>query len=148
MAEKQEADELEYEGHPIIEYAIVVNKLGDGLSDAVSIDPVIIQPNDIAHLAVRVRKTKDRYDFIRDKKTNKILGVRWVQIFDSTGATFADGPTIKKAVQATVDKIEKARADAKGQLTLVVGGDDDDTPTRDRHPDLAAGVDDATKGVE
>jgi hypothetical protein len=147
MAQEQDDVEVEsYEGYPIIATSIVVNKLGDGLSDAVAIDPVSISADEVAHLAVRVRKTKDRYDFIRDKTTGKILGVEWVQIFDSTGATFADSKMISVAVQKMVDKIEKSKADAKGQLSLVLGGDEEDETSRTSrrsHPDLATQVDEA-----
>ena len=124
MSEENE-DVEEYEGYPIIENAIVVNKLGDGLSDAVSVEPVTVGPNDTAHLAVRVRKTKDRYEFIRDKATNKILGVRWVQVFDSTGAAFADNSVIKGAVNKMMDRIAEKKALEKDQLSLGLDVDDE-----------------------
>jgi hypothetical protein len=132
----------QHKGYPIVETAIIVNKLGDGLSAAVGISPLVIEANDVAFLAVRVKKTKDRYEYIRDARGD-ITGVRLVQIFDSTGATFADNKIIGVAVQKMVDKIEKARADAKGQLTLVLGEveEDPERPSRKNHPDLAQEVD-------
>lgn len=132
-----------YKDLPVTETKIVVNKLGDGLSDAVGIDPIVIEAGEVAFLAVRVRKTKDRYD-ITYNADGIPVGAVLVQVFDSTGATFADHKIIAAAVQKTVDRVEKAKAEAKGQLTLVLGEkEDDDGPTRKKHPNLASKVDDA-----
>jgi hypothetical protein len=148
MANEQEDLDLgDYEGYPIIETGIIINKTGDGLSKAMNVEPVSITPGEKAQIVVGLRKTKDRYDFIRDK-SNRIIGVKWIQIFDATVAAFTKSTNAKKELDQMASKIEKAKADAKGQLTLVVGGDENDTPTREKHPDLAEAVDKATKGVK
>jgi hypothetical protein len=106
--------------------------------------PVTIAPAAKAQIVVGVRKTKDRYDFIRDKATGKILGVKWIQVFEATGAVFTKNQAAKSELEKMAAKIDKARADAAGQLTLVLGeADEDDKASRKNHPDLAKEVDEA-----
>jgi hypothetical protein len=143
-------DELgKYKGKKITKTSIVVNKLGDGLSKAVDIEPIIIDANDVAYLAVRVRKTKDRYDAIRGDD-GKVTGYELVQVFDSIGATFTDGKLVVDHIQSVVDRIAAEEALRKnGQLTLEVPAEP--KPGRrakkdvDQYGDLAQKVDDALK---
>jgi hypothetical protein len=140
----------EYKGLPILSTSIVVNKLGDGLSKAVGIAPVVIEAGVPAFLAVRVTKTKDRYDVVKDQ-LGAVIGYELVQVFDATGATFTDEKLVGKKIQKTVDAIVKDEAERKrGQLSLVMPEDEDDDELppraqveRDKHPDLANQVDDA-----
>lgn len=122
-----------YKGLPVTETKIVVNKLGDGLSDAVGIDPIVIEAGEVAFLAVRVRKTKDRYDIVYDGGGQPV-GAVLVQIFDSTGATFADEKLVGVAIQKVVDKVAEEQARKKGQLTLhlVEDEDNDEDPATPR----------------
>jgi hypothetical protein len=107
----------QYKGLPITETKIIVNRLGDGLSAAVGISPVVIEASDVAFLAVRVTKTKDRYEYVKDED-GKPIGVVLVQIFDSTGAMFTDNKMAQAGIQKMVDKIKEAEALAKGQLSM------------------------------
>ena len=132
-----------FKGYKIIETKIVVNKLGDGLSKAVGIEPVVVAPNEPAFLGVRVRKTKDRYDFVRDE-SNKIIGVILVQIFDATGAAFVEEKAIGKRVQNVVDAIAADEAMKKdGQMTLEIPRAAAEVA---KYGDLGAKVDEAMKG--
>jgi hypothetical protein len=137
-------DVEQYEGYDIIDTGIIITKTGDGLSETMRVAPVSIEPNAKAQIVVGLRKTKDRYDFIRDKASGKILGVKWIQVFEATGAVFTKNQAAKSELDKMAEKIEKARADAKGQLTLVMGdANESDTPSRKKHPDLADQVDKA-----
>lgn len=150
----EKSDLGEYKGYPVIGTSIIVNKLGDGLSKAVAVSPVVVHPNEPAFLGVRVRKTKERYDFVKDDD-GEIIGVVLVQIFDSTGATFVEEKSVGKVIQKTVDAIIADEADRKrGQLSLVMP-DDDETPRpgsrakadRAKFADLADKVDEAMGGT-
>lgn len=153
-------DELKlgkYKGYNILSTAIVVNKLGDGLSDAVAIEPVVPKMNESMFLGVRVRKTKERYDVVRDKNdSTKILGVVLVQIFDATGATFVDEGMVGKQVQSMVDRIaEEEEFRKNGQMSLEVPDEPVTKPKRGsradkdraKHGELADQVDDALRDV-
>lgn len=122
-----------YKGLPVTETKIVVNKLGDGLSDAVGIEPIVIEAGDVAFLAVRVRKTKDRYD-ITYNADGIPVGAVLVQIFDSTGATFADEKLVGVAIQKVVDKVKEEEARKKGQLTLRLVESDGDEGGDNKKP--------------
>lgn len=124
--ENNDEDVEEYEGYPIVDTAIIINKTGDGLSDAVHVEPITVEPNQDVHAVMRLRKTKDRYDFLRDKVTGKIIGVKWIQVFDCTGAAFSDNKMSAVAVQKMVDRVAEAKALAKGQLSMGIEVEDDD----------------------
>ena len=146
-----------YKGLPVTETSIIVNKLGDGLSAAVGISPIVIEAGDDAYLAVRVRKTKDQYKIVRDDEGTPI-SVILIQVFDSTGAMFTDEKLAKVGIQKMVDKIKAAEAAAKGQLSLTLVDSDGDKVTkitdlpstakerRDAHAEVAAKVDDVFTG--
>jgi hypothetical protein len=120
MAEDKKNPLGTFKGYRILETKLIINKLGDGLSKAVGIEPVVIAPNEPAFVGVRVRKTKDRYDFVRDE-SNTIIGVILVQIFDATGAAFVEEKAIGKRVQNVVDAIAADEAMRKdGQMTLEI----------------------------
>jgi len=142
MTNENDKDVEQYEGYDIIDTGIIITKTGDGLSETMRVAPVSIEPNAKAQIVVGLRKTKDRYDFIRDKQSGKILGVKWIQVFEATGAVFTKNQAAKSELDKMAEKIEKAKADAAGQLTMVLGGADD-APSRGKHPDLADQVDKA-----
>ena len=147
----EEINELgTHKGHEIVGTSIIVNKLGDGLSKAVRVAPIIIEAGEVAYLAVRVKKTKDRYDYVYDD--GAVVGVQLVQIFDATGATFSDEKTVGKKIQKTVDAIVADEAERKrGQMSFEVP---EGVPMigeralaeREKYGDLASKVDEALGG--
>jgi hypothetical protein len=116
-----EEEELgEYEGYPIIDTGVIVTNTGDGLSDALHVDYVYVEAGKDAHSVMRLRKSKDQHEFIRDKATGKILGVKLIQVFRCTGAAFSEEKLAQAAVAKMMDKVAEAKALAKGQLTMDV----------------------------
>ena len=118
-----------HKGLPIKETQIVVNKLGDGLSAAVAVEPIVISAGEVAYLAVRVLKTKDNYVYEYDDEGEPV-SVTLVQVFNSTGAMFTDEALAKAGIQRMVDRIAEAEALRRGQLTLniVDGGGNNSVP--------------------
>jgi hypothetical protein len=111
-----------YKGFKIKKTKIIVNKLGDGLSKAVGVEPIIVKAGEDAFLAVRVRKTKDRYEYVTNDE-GKITSVELVQIFDATGATFTDD-SAREVIQVVVDAIiEKEELEKNGQMSLGIPND-------------------------
>lgn len=115
----------EYEGYPIIDSGIIVTKTGDGLSDTVHVEYIYVEPGGDVHSVMRLRKTKDRHDFIRDKVSGKILGVKLIQVFECTGAAFSDNKLARAAVQKMMDRIAEKKALEKDQLSLGLDVDDE-----------------------
>ena len=112
---------------------------------------VIIEAGEVAFLAVRVKKTKDRYDYVYDDD-GAVVGVQLVQVFDATGATFSDEKTVGKKIQKTVDAIIADEAERKrGQMSFEVP---EGVPMigeralaeREKYGDLASQVDEALGG--
>jgi hypothetical protein len=123
-----------------------VNKLGDGLSKAVDVEPFIADVGEDVYIACKVRKTKDRYDVVRNDAGVPESYVL-VQVFDATGAMFTDAKLARAGIAKMLEKIRKTEADRKGQLELVL--DDDATIThlpRTKDIDIAKQVDDAFGG--
>lgn len=114
-----------YKGLPIIDTKIIINKLGDGLSKAVGVEPMVADVGDDHFISCRVRKTKDRYDVNRDDDGNPV-SYTLVQIFDATGAMFTDAKLAKAGIAKMVEKIRKAEVDAKGQLDLELDAGEDE----------------------
>jgi hypothetical protein len=108
---------------PIKKTAIIVNQLGAGLSKAVEIDPIVIDAGEYAFLAVKVKKVKDRYDYIEDDD-GATDGCVLVQIFNAVGATFADEKLIGAAVHKMMGKVKEAEALRKsGQQAFTLPDD-------------------------
>lgn len=115
-----------YKGVPVTTTAIIVNRLGDGLSAAVDIEPIVVEVGEDVYMVARLTKTKDRYDFTKDDAGNAV-SAKLIQIFDSTGATFADAKLARVAVQKMVERISEEEARRKGQLTLSLVEEDNVT---------------------
>lgn len=117
-----------YKGLPIVAMKMIINKTGDGLSKAVDIDPVVIPIDDEPIVAVRLRKTKDRFDAVREGGTTsgRTIGYTHVQVFDAVGSTFVDDDEVEEKVAATIEAVAVAEAEkkAKGQgaFKVVDGG--------------------------
>jgi hypothetical protein len=132
----------DYKGLPITGTSVVVNKLGDGLSKAVDVEPLVPDVGEDVYIACRVRKTKDRYDVVRDDSGNAV-SYTLVQIFDSTGAMFTDAKLARAGIQKMQERIKKLEAERKGQLELLI--EDNVTPL---HKDIASKVDEAFKDAK
>ena len=106
-----------HKGLPIKNTQVVVNNLGDGLSDAVGVEPIVVSAGEVAYIAVRVVKTKDNYVYEYDDE-GQPTAVTLVQVFKSTGAMFTDEKLAQAGIQKMVDRIAAAEAEAKGVLTF------------------------------
>lgn len=132
----------QYKGFPITSTKIIVNSLGDGLSKAVNVQPRVIEFGVATHLAVRMVKTKDRYDAVT-REDGTVISYELVQIFSATGAAFSDDKVVQTSVRSMLDLIAEEEELARGQLPLDIG----DLPGVSRihgdSPDVANQVDDA-----
>lgn len=111
----------DYKGVPIIGTGITVTKLGDGLSKAMKIEPVVVEAGEVVHLIVRAVKTKDHYDYEMDSD-GEITGVRLVQVFQASGARFSEADVVRSGIDEMAALIAKREAEEKGQLPLDLDG--------------------------
>ena len=95
------------EGHPVGDTSIKVLNMGDGLSKAMKVEPVLIKAGEEAYIIVKVIKTKDQYDYTFDDDDD-VESVELVQVFRAKTALFVDDVF---AVQA-IARMEKMLAEA------------------------------------
>ncbi len=95
------------EGHPVDDTSIKVLNMGDGLSKAMKVEPVLIKAGEEAYIIVKVIKTKDQYDYTFDDDDD-VESVELVQVFRAKTALFVDDAF---AVQA-IARMEKMLAEA------------------------------------
>lgn len=107
----------DFEGRDVIGIAIIVRNTGDGLSEAVAVDPVELHVGDKVTVALECEVEKIRFDPIKDTDS-----LRRVQILKAGAATFIDSEAVAEALDAQLQRIEAA----KGVQRLPLGEEDDD----------------------
>lgn len=107
----------EFEGRDVIGMAIIVRNTGDGLSEAVAVDPMELHVGDEVTVAMKCIVEKIRFDPIKDTDS-----LRRVQILKAGEATFIESGTVAEALEDQMRRIEAA----KGVQRLPLGDDEDD----------------------
>ncbi len=110
-----------YKGYQITGTSIVVTNLGDGLSKAVDVEPLVVKLGDRAYVAVEVKKVNDKYVLEVDNKTQQVVGVELVQTFSAMAATFADPALVAEAIDVMTERIKTLEDERAGRLTLGIG---------------------------
>jgi hypothetical protein len=98
MAEKETVDlGKTSEGYAIEKTSVKVLKLGDGLSAAVKVDPVLVGAGETVYLAIRAKKIKDDFVYEFDEDGD-VESVTLVQVFAASSATFIDEKVVRQAI--------------------------------------------------
>jgi hypothetical protein len=102
----------DYEGLTVTGSRIKIVNVGDGLSDALKVDPVALSLGDETFHVVR----GDVVDVAHHRDKN---GVVW-RVHTIKGSTAApiDMDTARKAIQTYAEETERIRAEQAGQLAL------------------------------
>lgn len=95
-----------FEGNDVLGIAVVITKVGDGLSKPMEIDPVTLKKGDVVHFAGRGIVTNIAFKPIKD--TN---GVSRVQTIDAESVAIVDGDEIEALLLAQ----EQAIADHEAE---------------------------------
>jgi hypothetical protein len=111
------ADLGSHEGRPVIGTKIKVRKTGDGLSEALKIDPEIIKVGEERMLAVRV-VCVDVQNPAENRKQPAEGGVLRMHIFDATEAAFIDGAVVEDVLAKQRERIDRAKDAEVGQGRL------------------------------
>ena len=126
-----------YKGLDVLATVIKITNTGDGLSKAMSIEPVEVKFGEVVYVALRLEKTKDGYDVLFSKDDETPLGVAFVQQFKATQAAFVPEKAVRKAIDSMHDKIIAAEEERKsGQSSLEF--EYDDMPESELPPEAKA----------
>jgi len=109
-----------FEGREVASIAIIVRNTGDGLSEAVAVDPVELHVGDEVTVALRCVVEKIRFDPIKDTDA-----LRRVQILKAGNATFLENEAVDEALEDQLRRIETARGVQRLPLDEDEPGDDE-----------------------
>lgn len=99
----------EYRSKKITSTSIAIRNAGDGLSDAMEIDPEIYEPGDTVFVLLECVVDKHNMQLIEKADTFECK-----QVFKAGTATVVDGAQYEKKIATQRNKIEKAKEAAKG----------------------------------
>lgn len=125
-AEVPEIDLGFHEGQKVLAHEIIINKTGDGLSDAMPFDPFEIEVNSEHYIVVHVQHRKTRFDNVYSKdEGHELIGVNRVDILDALGATRAQDDDVATMLsvmeQKVADEADRKRQAKKGQFRMGEG---------------------------
>lgn len=103
----------EFEGSPVLGSAIAVRKAGDGLSEALKLDPIVLHQREKVYVVLECEVGPIKFVPVKDTD-----GVRRVQDLIAGTATIMDAPVVKEAIEAQADRIQHAKDQAAGKATF------------------------------
>lgn len=92
-----------FDGSTVLSVGIAVTGAGDGLSEALAVDPVEYHLGEIVHVVLECEVAKVRFDPVKDSN-----GVRRVHFFKAGNATIVDGSLVADALESQQRRIEEA----------------------------------------
>lgn len=112
-----------YKGHDVLRTTIAIRNAGDGLSQAMGIDPVELELGSTHYVILKVEVAGHDYVPIKDTDALELK-----QVLKATDATLASGADVKALVDAQAERILKAREAAAGitRLEFTDGPEDGD----------------------
>ena len=99
----------EFEGHAVIGSKVAITKAGDGLSDALSVEPVAFDLGAKLYVVLEVDVEKVRYSEVKD--TDSLIREH---TFAARAATIVDETLVKKLVDDQKEVIRKRKEEAAG----------------------------------
>lgn len=104
-----------FDGKPVVRSTIAVTNAGDGLSDALGIDPQEFHHGETVYVVLECEVVKVTHTPI-DRDTPGILG-RGHTLKAGTG-TIVDADLVEAQVRRQAERIDTAKRHAKGEFTL------------------------------
>lgn len=98
-----------FEGTEVIAASIAITKAGDGLSDALSVEPEAFHLGERLYVVLECEVAKVRYSDVKDTGS-----LRREHTFEARGATLVDATLVADLVQAQREKIQHAKEQAAG----------------------------------
>jgi len=113
-----------FEGMQVAVSLVRLTKAGDGLSEALKVEPVALEIGDEVHYVVRAVCTGVNHK--QDLKTGTLARIHTVEV-QLGGIAGIDADIADKALAAAADRIEAAKASMAGQTSLTepeISGDE------------------------
>lgn len=112
-----------YKGMDVLRTTIIVTNAGDGLSQAMGIDPVELEIGSRHVLVLDVEVVEHKHRPIKDVDALELR-----QVLRASTATLAAGDDVRAMLEAQADRILRAQEAAAGvsRLEFVEDGDEDD----------------------
>lgn len=104
----------EFEDRTVARTGIKVTNAGDGLSQALKVDPQLLHHGDVVHVALRCEVTKVYFDEA-DGDGQELVRIH---VLKAGSAAIVDEKTVKKAIDAQAERIRKAAEEAAGMQGL------------------------------
>ncbi len=98
-----------FEGKPVHGTRIAVTRAGDGLSEAMKVDPIILHQGDTVYVVLECAVDKVRFDPI-----DKTDGVARVHLLKAGTATLIDGDAVRSALDEQRERITLAKEADQG----------------------------------
>lgn len=92
-----------FEGRTVIGVEVIVRKTGDGLSEAVKVEPRLVQVGDEGYI-VFAYKCVDLHFPAENRQNPAEGGVRRAQVLDAGVATFIDDDVVRDAIERQAEK--------------------------------------------
>lgn len=106
----------QHDGRDIRQHQIKVRNTGDGLSQAVTVDPVDLHIGDTVYALIECKKSKDGFEEINGGDDLKM-----VHVLRGGSATLITRDIARPLVEAQTERIIKARDEATGNQQLPLG---------------------------
>jgi hypothetical protein len=107
-----------YEGFDVVGATVSVRNAGDGLSQALAVEPVRLDLHSTVHLVLECEVVKHVYEGPRDKDHVDQDELVLVNVLRAGRATLIDRDAVKSALDEQSDRIRKAKEAAEGQLSI------------------------------
>lgn len=101
--QKEEFTLAPFEGKPVLSASVSVTNAGDGLSNALAVEPIEMHVGETGIIALEYEVAKVRFDPIKDTP-----GLQRVHILRAGTATFIDEKTVAMALEQQKARIEAA----------------------------------------
>lgn len=102
-----------YEGRPVRKSSIKIKGLGDGLSDALAIEPRDFQPGDIAYVVLEVVAGDKNHKYMQDADSWNLI-----QVTTAQRGAFIDAAVAKPILDGVTVAVEEMREEETGQSRL------------------------------
>lgn len=99
----------DFEGHPVIGSKVAITKAGDGLSEALSVEPVAYDLGGTLYVVLKVTVDKVRYSEVKD--TTSLVREH---TFAAQAATIVDAELVADLVAKQVEMVRKRKEEAAG----------------------------------
>jgi len=103
----------EYRGRDIIRTSLTIRNTGDGLSEAMAIDPQVLEEGDEVYVLLQCEVVDHQHPLIKGTDCIELK-----QILRAGTATIVDADFAEAKIEAQAARIQRAKDDAQGQGSL------------------------------